>query len=181
MRWRPFFLGTSLGKRCTSYNPPPTSRKRGYGRCKRTLFRMEERPLRASALRDWKVAMDALTEIGGTPLDRPPYSQDLATWDFWTSPTTKRELRGQNRPLHYPSEACGKRSAVRFREVGGAFYEVHRLPREVLRRRDSHRTSTKFWLGVIRWVHELCKTNKYSSFNSDVCSMIKFRTVGFCL
>jgi hypothetical protein len=30
-------------------------------------------------------------------------------------------------------------------------------PREVLRKRDRHRTSTKFRLGVIRWVHELCK------------------------
>jgi hypothetical protein len=30
----------------------------------------------ASALR--KVAMDALTEIGGTPLEHPPYSPDLA-------------------------------------------------------------------------------------------------------
>jgi len=31
--------------------------------------------------------------------------------------------------------------------------EVRRLPREVLRKRDRHRTSTKFRLGVIRWVH----------------------------
>jgi hypothetical protein len=26
----------------------------------------------------------------------------------------------QNRLFHYPPEACGKRSAARFREVGGA-------------------------------------------------------------
>jgi hypothetical protein len=31
------------------------------------------------------------------------------------------------------------------------------LPREVLRKRDRHRTFTKYRLGVIRWVHELCK------------------------
>jgi hypothetical protein len=31
------------------------------------------------------------------------------------------------------------------------------LPREVLRKRDRHRTSTKFRLRVIRWVHELGK------------------------
>jgi hypothetical protein len=36
-------------------------------------------------------------------------------------------------------------------------WEVRRLPREVLRKRDRHLTSTKFRLGVIRWVHELCK------------------------
>jgi hypothetical protein len=48
-----------------------------------------------------------------------------------------------------------------FWEVGGALLEVLRLPREVLRRRDRHRTSTKFRLGVIRWVHELCKRPSY--------------------
>jgi hypothetical protein len=74
----------------------------------------------ASALRDWEVAMDALTEIGETPLEHPPCSPDLASCDFWDFPTMKRELRGQNRLLHYPPEACGKRSAARFREVGGA-------------------------------------------------------------
>jgi hypothetical protein len=41
--------------------------------------------------------------------------------------------------------------------VGGALQEVHRLPREVLRRRGRQRTSTKFRLWVIRWVHELFK------------------------
>jgi hypothetical protein len=54
--------------------------------------------------------MDALTEIGGTPLEHPPYMQ------IFGFPTIKRELQGQNRLLHYPPEACGKR----FREVGGA-------------------------------------------------------------
>jgi hypothetical protein len=65
--------------------------------------------------------------------------------------------RGQNCLFHYPPEACGKLSAARFREVGIALWEVNRLSREVLRKRDRHRTSTKFRLGVIRWVHELSK------------------------
>jgi hypothetical protein len=29
-------------------------------------------------------------------------------------------VKGQNRLFHHPPEACGKRSAARFREVGGA-------------------------------------------------------------
>jgi hypothetical protein len=57
------------------------------------------------ALRDWKVAMGALTEIGGSPLEHPPYSPDLALYDFWTFPTMKWEIRGQNRLFHYPPEA----------------------------------------------------------------------------
>jgi hypothetical protein len=59
-------------------------------------------------------------------------------------------VKGQNRLFHYRPEACGKRSAARFRGGGGALQEVYRLPREVLRKRDRHRTSTKFRLRVIR-------------------------------
>jgi hypothetical protein len=64
--------------------------------------------------------MDALTEVGGTPLEHPPYSPDLASCDFWAFPTIKNELQVPNRLLHYPYEAFGKRSAACFREVGGA-------------------------------------------------------------
>jgi hypothetical protein len=49
----------------------------------------------------------------------------------------------------------------------GALQEVQRLPREVLRKRDRHRISTKFRLGVIRWVHELCKRPSYEYSMAD--------------
>jgi hypothetical protein len=51
--------------------------------------------------------------IGGTPLEHPPYSSDLAPCDFWVFPTMKRELRGKK----FRSD---QRSAARFRDVGGA-------------------------------------------------------------
>jgi hypothetical protein len=51
--------------------------------------------------------------IGGTPLEHPPYSPDLAPCDFWTFPTMKRELQGKK----FRSD---QRSAARFWEVGGA-------------------------------------------------------------
>jgi hypothetical protein len=38
---------------------------------------------------------------------------------------------------------------------------MHRLPREVLWKRDRHRTSTKFRFGVINWHHELFKCPSY--------------------
>jgi hypothetical protein len=91
--------------------------------------------------------------IGGTPSEHPPYSPDLTLCDFWAFPTMERELRGKK----FGSD---QRSAARFREVGGALYEVHRLPREVLRKRDRHRISTKFQLGVIRRVHEFLSNLK---------------------
>jgi hypothetical protein len=78
------------------------------------------------------------------------FSSDLAPCDFWAFPTMKTEIRRKKFRSNQRSAAC-------FREVGGALYEVHRLPKEVLRKRDRRRTSTKFRLGVIKWVHELFK------------------------
>jgi hypothetical protein len=92
--------------------------------------------------------------IGGTPLEHPPYSPDLAPCYFWAFPAMKRELRGKKFPNDQRYAAC-------FREVGGALWEVYRLPREVFRKRDRHRTSTKFRLGVIRWVHKISKRTSY--------------------
>jgi hypothetical protein len=76
------------------------------------------------------------------PIRTSPNSPDLAPCNCWDFPIVKRELRGKFRSY--------QRSAARFREVGGALCEVHHLLREVLRKRDRHRTSTKFRLGVIR-------------------------------
>jgi hypothetical protein len=101
----------------------------------------------ASAWKKW---------IGGTPSEHSPYSPDLAPCNFWAFPSMKRELRGKK----FRSD---QRSATRFREVGRALQEVHLLPREVLRKRDRHHTSTKFQLRVIRWVYELCKRLPYNS------------------
>jgi transposase len=63
-----------------------------------------------------KLTMDALTEIGGSPLEHPPYSPDFAPCDFWAFPTMKI----QNHWFHCPPEACSKRSAASFLEGGGA-------------------------------------------------------------
>jgi len=41
------------------------------------------------------VALAALTEIGGTALQHPPYSPDLAPCDFWAFPTLKAQLCGK--------------------------------------------------------------------------------------
>jgi hypothetical protein len=51
--------------------------------------------------------------IGGTPLEHPPYSQDFVPCDFWAFQIMKRELRGKK----FRSD---ERSAVRCREEGGA-------------------------------------------------------------
>jgi hypothetical protein len=65
--------------------------------------------------------------IGGTPLEHPPYSPDLAPCDFWTFLTMKWELWGKKFRSYQWSTA-------RFWEVGGALWQVHCLPREVLQK-----------------------------------------------
>jgi hypothetical protein len=45
---------------------------------------------------------------------------------------------------------------------------VHRLPKEILPKRDRHRTSTKFRFGVIRWVHEHFKRLSYINIHFNV-------------
>jgi hypothetical protein len=77
------------------------------------------------------------------PKPNTELNSDLAPCDFWAFSTMKRELRGKK----FRSD---QRSTARFRDVGGALLEVHRLPRGVLRKRDRHSTSTKFRLKVIR-------------------------------
>jgi hypothetical protein len=65
--------------------------------------------------------------IGGTPIEHPPYSPDLAPCDFWAFPPMKTELQSKN----FPSDQW---SAASFREEGAVLYKVHRLPWDVLRK-----------------------------------------------
>jgi hypothetical protein len=95
--------------------------------------------------RDLDCRADVLMGFYRSNFSKPntEFNSDLAPCDFWDFPTMKWELRGKK-------FGSNQRSAARFREVGGAWYEAHRLSRDVLRKRDRHRTSTKFRLGVIR-------------------------------
>jgi hypothetical protein len=43
-----------------------------------------------------------------------------------------RSGRGKNRLVHYPPEACGKRSAARFREVGASLAKGSTLKNTVI-------------------------------------------------
>jgi hypothetical protein len=45
---------------------------------------------------------------------------EMMQWDHEKGAPSSKLSRGQNRLFHYRPEARGKRSAARFREVGGA-------------------------------------------------------------
>jgi hypothetical protein len=101
--------------------------------------------------RDLDCMADVLMWFHRSTFSQPntEFNSELAPCDFWAFTTMKRGLRDKFR--------SDQRSAARFREV-------HRLQREVLRKVDRHRTSTKLQLGEMRRVHELYKrSSKYQS------------------
>jgi hypothetical protein len=95
--------------------------------------------------RDLDSMADVLMGFHRSTFSKPntEFNSDLASCYFLGSFNHERELRG----MRFRSD---QRSAARFRDVGGTLQEVHGLPREVLRKTDRHRISTKFRLGVIR-------------------------------
>jgi hypothetical protein len=117
VRWRSLFRNTSLGKRCTSYNAPPTSLKRASDRWSLRIFLPRSSLFMVGKARKshgvWILCSAWKMWIDGTPLQHPPYSPDLAPCDFWAFPTVKIELRGKK----FGSD---QRSAAGFREVGWA-------------------------------------------------------------
>jgi hypothetical protein len=119
VRWRSLFRSTSLGKRCTSYNAPPTSRKRAADRwslrkfsLRRSLFMVRKSINRMG--RDLDCMADVLMGFHRYTFSKPntEFNSYFAPSDFWTSPTMKTELRDEK----FRSD---QRSAERFREVGG--------------------------------------------------------------
>jgi hypothetical protein len=66
--------------------------------------------------------------FGLEKVDQKPYNSPTKPMEFRSCPTrllgfSNREKgapRQENRLFHYPPEACIKRSAARFRELGGA-------------------------------------------------------------
>jgi hypothetical protein len=120
VRWRPLFRSTSLGKRCTSYTAPRTSRKRAADRWslrnflpRSSLVMVGKAEKSMGRDLNWILCSAWKKWIGGTPLEHPPYSPNLVPCNFGAFPTMKRELRDKK----FRSD---QRSAVRFREVGGA-------------------------------------------------------------
>jgi hypothetical protein len=99
-----------LGKWCTSYNAPPTSRKRATDRWSLRNFLPRSSLCMVGKSQKSHGARSGL--YGGCSNGVPPeFNSDLAPRNFWAFPTMKREVRGKK----FRSD---QRSAARFREVG---------------------------------------------------------------
>ena len=76
------------------------------------------------------VALAALTEIGGTALQHPPYSSDLAPCDFWAFPTLKHNCaeRGslQMNNLFHVFESFTKR-CKKYIQCEGRYFEKEKI------------------------------------------------------
>jgi hypothetical protein len=120
VRWRSLFWSTSLGKRCTSYSAPLTSRKRAADSWSlrnflpRSSLSWLDKP-RNRMWRDLDRMRDVLMGCHRSTFPKPniEFNSDLAPYDFWAFPTMKGELRGKK-------FRRDQRSAARFREMGGA-------------------------------------------------------------
>jgi hypothetical protein len=120
-----------------------------------SVFGLEEvdrwNPIRISATQSRFLCSVWKKCIGGTALERPPYSLNLAPRDFWTFPTTKRELRGKK----FQSDQEVKQTVCNtFSRSGWSAVKKFIAC-------QGRYTSIKFRLGIIRRVHELFKRPSY--------------------
>jgi hypothetical protein len=155
VRWRSLFRSTYLGERCLSYNAPPTSRKRATDRWSLQHF------LPRSSL--FMVGKAQKSHGSRSELDSVFSLEKVDRWN----PIRTSAIQSRSRPMRFlgfsnhenwvPRKEISKWSTVcsTFSRSGWS------LLRGVLRKIDRHRASTKFRLGVIRWVHELCKRPSY--------------------
>jgi hypothetical protein len=113
--------------------------------CLGAPFSWLEKP-RNRMRRDLNCMADVLMGFTRSTFSKPntEFNSYLSSCDFWAFPSMKMEIQDMKFRSDERYSAC-------FREVSGALEEVHRFPREVLqKKRDRHRISTKFRLGIIR-------------------------------
>jgi hypothetical protein len=119
VRWWFLFRSTSFGKRCTSYNAPPTSWKRAADRWSlwnflpRSCLVMVGKAQKSHGTRSglYGGCSNGVPQIHFSK-PKTEFNSDLASCDFWAFPIIKTELLDKK----FRSDQW---SAARFREVGG--------------------------------------------------------------
>jgi hypothetical protein len=160
VRWRSLFRSASLRKRCTSYNAPPTSWKRAADRWSLPNFLPRSSLFMIGKAQKSHGARSGL--YGGCSNGVPPIHFFQAEHRIKFRSHSMRLLGFSNHENGVPRQEISKWSTVcsTFSRRGWSVVRsaalAKSLLRKVLRKRDRRRTFTKFWLGVIRWVHELC-------------------------
>jgi hypothetical protein len=119
VRWQSLFRSNSVGKRCTSYNAPPTSRKRAADRWSlrnflhRSFVFMVGKAQKSHGVRYELNSVFGLEKVDRwNPIRTSAVQSRSRPCDLWAFATMKRELRGKK----FRSD---QRSIARFREVDG--------------------------------------------------------------
>jgi hypothetical protein len=102
VRWRSLFRRTSLGKRCTSYNSPPTSRKRAADRWSLRNFLLRSSLFMVGKAEKSHGARSGL--YGGCSNGIPPIHLFKPNTEF-NSDLAPHEISGLFRPCKWSSEA----------------------------------------------------------------------------
>jgi hypothetical protein len=161
MRWRSLFRSTSLGKRCISYNDPPTCRKGAADRWSPRNFLPRSSLFRVGKAQKSHGARSGL--YGGC-------SNGVLPTHFFQA---EHRIQFKSRPMRLLSFSNHEKGATRqeiskwstvsstFSRSGWSVVRSASLAKGGTSKTDHHRTSTKFRLGVLMWVHELCKRPLY--------------------
>jgi hypothetical protein len=161
VRWRSLFRSTSLGKRCTSYNAPPTSRKHAADRWSlrnflpRSSFFMVGKAQKSHGARS--------EFISGFDLKKVDRWNPIRTSAMQSRSRPVRFLGFSNHKMGGPRQEISKWSTVCSTFSGSGWCVVRSASlakRGTSKKRPSpHLHKKKFRLGVIKWVHELFKRN----------------------
>jgi hypothetical protein len=163
VRWRSLFRSSSLDKRCTYYNAPPTSRKRAADRWSLRNFLLRSSLFMVGKAQKWHGARSGL--YGGCSNGVPPIHVSQAEHRIQFRSRPMRSLGFSNHEKGAPTKEISKWSTVcsKFSRRGWSVVRSASLTNGGIWKRDRHRTSTKFRLGAIMWVYKLSKRPSYYS------------------
>jgi hypothetical protein len=154
VRWRSHFQSTSLGKRCTSYNAPPTSGKK----CVADSWSLRNSLPRSSnstvvkAQKSHRTRSDLNSVLGLEKVDR---------WN----PIRTSTIQSRSRPMRFMGFSSHEKGALRRQEIskwstvcsrfsrsGWSVVKSASLAKGGISKKETahHHTSTKFRLGEIR-------------------------------
>jgi hypothetical protein len=159
--WRSLFRGTALGKRCTSYNALPTSRKLAADCWSLLNFLPRSSLFMVGKAQKSHGAKSGL--YGG-------FSNGVSSIHFFQ---IEHRIQFRSRPHAISGlfQSWKWSSEARNFEVFNGLQPItfSRSGWSVLRKRDRYRTFTKFWAGVTSWFHELFKRPSRARARARAC------------
>jgi hypothetical protein len=159
--WRSLFRSTSLGKRCTSYNAPPTFRKRAAGRWSLRNFLPRSSLFMVGKAQKSHGARSGL--CGRCSNGVPPINFFQAEHRSQFKSRSMRLLGFSNHENGAPRQEISRWSTVcsTFSRSGWSILRSASLAKRSTSKKRPSPHLHKIPTLVIKWVHELCKRPSY--------------------